>query len=388
MKYRFILILLLSAIGFANALTDADFKVPTSANEIKVATYNVENLFDALHDEGKNDHTFLPLSFPGKTEACLQIFEAHYKKQCLETDWSDEKFQLKLGQIRKVIAAQGDLPDLLALEEMENEHVIRGLADALGYQSHLITDSPDKRGIDVGLLYLNTKLRYLNHEEIVLGAPLFDRGPTRNILRVHFSFVNGNGKDVLGVYVNHWPSQASTSEKRVAAAKRLQGTVEQQSRSIGKEHYYVVALGDFNTLVNEWPNAFRNVLSDPSWPLALQDVQELSEAAPNPMTPRMPPTTYWYEKDKTWSKLDRMVISKNLADGKEVELLPKSFRIVAPGFMTKPAHGAATLNVQTFTRVPLRYNFNTTKESQLGFSDHFPLVVKIKLWRYYTAAHN
>ena len=39
-------------------------------------TYNVENLFDTKHDEGKDDYTFLPLSFKRTSEEVKKILRS------------------------------------------------------------------------------------------------------------------------------------------------------------------------------------------------------------------------------------------------------------------------------------------------------------------------
>ena len=38
-----------------------------SAKTISVMSYNVENLFDTVHDQGKEDYTYLPLSLKQKS---------------------------------------------------------------------------------------------------------------------------------------------------------------------------------------------------------------------------------------------------------------------------------------------------------------------------------
>ena len=42
------------------------------AKTVEIMSYNVENLFDAKHDEGKIDWSFLPKDVPGKKEACAK----------------------------------------------------------------------------------------------------------------------------------------------------------------------------------------------------------------------------------------------------------------------------------------------------------------------------
>jgi hypothetical protein len=119
----------------------------------EIMFYNVHNLFDAEHDEGKNDWEHLPLSYPGKRENCLKIKVASFRKNCLETDWTDEKVELKLNQLAEAITSnRKDIPDLLGLAEIENEGVVARLAKKLGYEQLWVSNSPDERGIEVALL--------------------------------------------------------------------------------------------------------------------------------------------------------------------------------------------------------------------------------------------
>lgn len=103
-------------------------------------SYNVENLFDADHDTGKDDWTFLPMNTPGKFEECEKVREDYYKKTCHETDGTAEKLQIKLGHIDQVVKSSGKaLPDILALVEVENAHVVEMLRQKTGHQRSLIT---------------------------------------------------------------------------------------------------------------------------------------------------------------------------------------------------------------------------------------------------------
>lgn len=361
-----------------------DFKLEVAEDEIKVATYNVLNLFDTEHDDGKDDYTFLPKGFQGKEEACRKQGSEYYKKLCLNTDWTEDKLQIKLKQIKKALATQGSLPDVLSVQEIENANVAQKLADVLGYEKFLITNSPDNRGIDVAIFYNAEKLRLLDHSEIVLKGPDFEKGPTRNILRAHFAFEKGGKSQVLGVYANHWPSQAAPAPKRHETARQLQPVIEQQTKAIGTDRYYVVVLGDFNTLPEEVPNAFHLVMQNPAWANALVDVQETSFNQGNPMRKFMPPNSYWYVGSHLWEKLDRILVSKNLLDKKGTELLPKTFRIVADPALMKPFKDE--YQGQFFSGAYLPYvakgfdsTFQELKPEEQGFSDHLPLVVKLKV---------
>ena len=103
---------LFSCLTFAN---DSFYNVPVESNEIKIMGYNVQNLFDAEHDDGKEDFQFLPKSSPFKKNcggakllSALAPFDL-----CTDTDWTVEKVSWKIEQIKFAIDSQGDLPDIL-----------------------------------------------------------------------------------------------------------------------------------------------------------------------------------------------------------------------------------------------------------------------------------
>lgn len=102
--------------------------------------YNVENLFDTYHDEGKNDYEFLP---DGRNK------------------WTEPKYEKKLHNIATVIKAMAvenkAFHAVLGLSEVENRHVLEDLVsqpeiEPANYQI-VHYDGPDRRGVDVALLY-------------------------------------------------------------------------------------------------------------------------------------------------------------------------------------------------------------------------------------------
>lgn len=108
------------------------------AQTFRVMTYNVENLFDTLHDAGFNDEEFLPGS---------------------NRRWNSPRYWGKQQKLARTIAAAGGaVPvDLVALCEVENDTVVnhlcrRTILRRLDY-AYLVTQSKDARGIDVALLY-------------------------------------------------------------------------------------------------------------------------------------------------------------------------------------------------------------------------------------------
>ncbi|MEQ1875591.1 MAG: hypothetical protein ABL958_03030, partial [Bdellovibrionia bacterium] len=172
-------VLCLSSTSFSQSSFDPDVKGP-----IKIMQYNVENLFDAEHDREKKDFEFLPKNHPQKAN-CEHVKN---KNSCYAMDWTPAKINLKLNQIRKIISAQGTLPDILVLEEVENENVVTKLGAVLGYQYLVMTNSPDERGIDVAILYRTDRLRFLGQfqQRVNVGFP------TRDLIVANFQTVTGD----------------------------------------------------------------------------------------------------------------------------------------------------------------------------------------------------
>lgn len=110
------------------------------------------NLFDCQHDTLKNDYEFLPDAPKG---------------------WTRARYNDKLAKIAKVIVATGvkDVPDLVGLCEVENDHCMKDLTEysplrEAGYR-YVMTDSPDQRGIDVALLYQRGSFKLLGKTPFV-----------------------------------------------------------------------------------------------------------------------------------------------------------------------------------------------------------------------------
>lgn len=95
MKYIYSILILTLFFGCTNSTkTTSTTKDETDASSEKVAEgvysiafYNVENLFNLTHDEGKKDEEYLPTS---------------------EKKWDKEKYEQKQRNLAKVISQLGD----------------------------------------------------------------------------------------------------------------------------------------------------------------------------------------------------------------------------------------------------------------------------------------
>jgi len=208
------------------------YYLPSKKKEkyIRVMFYNVENLYDTVDDEGVDDAEFLPKS---------------------ELQWNDERLQLKLNRIAEVIKAVGgeNLPDVVGFAEVENRRVLDFLLQQtdLKKSGYFVVhyDSPDKRGIDVALLYRKERFALLKSASYPVPMLGDSAKPTRDILYVKGMLPN---KSNLHVVMNHWPSRsggtAETEPKRLAAAKVAKRLCD--SIQANEQNANILLLGDFN----------------------------------------------------------------------------------------------------------------------------------------------
>lgn len=315
------------------------------AEEIRIVSLNTENLFDVEHDSAKNDFNYLPNNHPDKKKGCLENNSGFWKKICLNSDWTKDDYNFKVSQFLKYFS-RSNRPDFISLIEVENENVIKFLVKKLGGYDYIMTNSPDKRGIDVALLYKsNKKIIFKGKKELVLQDMIHIGKPSRNILRGQFKI---DGKDLF-IYVNHWPSQRSKTPTRIIAGKALFSDFKAIVKGGGNTRSIFV--GDYNTLKNEKPHPIYSQI----------DKLDLTDLMKN-LNPKL--GSYYYAKDKVWNYLDRFIISnslkKSLISVKVVRDLPEGFK--------KMKHGQL---------VPAEFYYNKKSKKVTGFSDHFPIELRL-----------
>ena len=195
-----------------------------------IAFYNVENLFDTVDDPGIMDEEFTPTG---------------------EKQWTPERYQVKLRHIARVLTTLDGKhpPALIGLAEVENRQVMLDLVQTKhfsgSYYSVIHENSPDERGIDVGLLYRPDQFKYLNHQSIPITFPFEPDSRVRDIL-----YVKGvaGGADTLHVFVNHWKSRSggreATEQMRIYSARVLKRHTDSLLNKNPEAN--IVAMGDFN----------------------------------------------------------------------------------------------------------------------------------------------
>ena len=347
---------------------------------VNIAFYNLYQFFDANHDEGKDDWTFLPKGYPGKLEYCNSLEEGIYREECLKSDYTEAHVDLKISQMEKAVRGiHPTLPDLLGLCEVENNAVVQRFADKLGFSHVFVTNSPDKRGIDVALLFnLKSGLTFIRSEEHVM-AVIEGQRPTRNVLEAEFDF---HGQRLI-VFVNHWPSQAQTAPVRINVAKQVQQIVD--ARLEKNPDIHILLMGDFNTQDGDYPHPFKSVITADTARNPLLDAYDLYKAnrdIPPETRNQMPLGSFFFASKMAWDRLDRFFVNKKLADGSGFELDSKTYGIKSPPFLTAttvyedpryPTHGSQVTNT------PGHPDFFTLDPEKAGYSDHFPIYVQLRL---------
>lgn len=225
MKIKYILLALLVFVGFSSA------KAQKMYASYCVGFYNVENLFDTEDDPtNKGDDDYLPHG---------------------ANKWTEGKYQKKLDNIAKVISRLGKDytpagPAILGVAEVENRRVLEDLVKQerianVGYEI-VHYDSPDWRGIDVGLLYNPKLFQVTNSVAVPYVLPENPKFKTRDQLVVSGMLAG----EPVHVIVNHWPSRYGnkSTELREQAA-RITLSIVDSLQAISPEAK-VIIMGDLN----------------------------------------------------------------------------------------------------------------------------------------------
>lgn len=348
-----------------------------NAKTLEVMAYNVENLFDAKPDvvngKAKEDFAYLPKGHAEKEKGCRGVAKFR-KRECYETNWTEEKINWKLDNIKTAIESEKTTkPDFLGLVEVENKEVVELLAKKLGYSQVEITESPDERGIDVALVFNETTgIKKVSRAEHVIEV----ERATRNILEVEFMLEN---QYPLTIFVNHWPSLANPDSWRVKAAEKLVTRIKEiQTKNPAMSF---MAIGDFNTIPENNPHPFLTVLQKDGFMIdAFENMVKSGKVSADELA-KMPKGSYFYAKGKQWNMLDRIFYSPNLVDGKDLEVTPESFRIHMPKAVLREWTIGKNDDPKTFVPffVPKSFKHEKDTKEEMGFSDHLPIYVKIEV---------
>jgi exonuclease III len=307
------------------------------ATDIKVATYNVENLFDNVNNGTEYKE---------------------YKPN--QHNWSRAIFNKKLQNITRVICELN--ADVLALQEIENKNALESLLALLKrsgceYKYSAITD---KKGsaIQVALI---SKIKLKSSKSIVVTR----RKSDRDILEVTLDL-----EPKLTLFVNHWRSKRAPESARLRYAKAL---VKRLNKLPSSQEYII--LGDFNSAYNECSKITeRN--NDTNGICGVDTI--LKTYRNNSLLKLRDKATFPYNYNlwsqapshKRWSHdyygkkgaLDSIIISANLVDNNGWFYKSDSFKVFKKRYLFKKQKNM--LNA---------WEYKNSKHTGKGYSDHLPI---------------
>lgn len=332
---------LISTFLGVNAQESKKYKIHT------VAFYNVENLFDTVDDTTKNDEA-------------SPIMEINADREGV--------YKNKVRNMAKVIADigredTGNSPAVIGISEVENRKVIEDLANdpALLNKDYGIVhfESPDRRGIDVALMYQKALFQPISKSSHTLK--IFDDASRKRVYTRDQLLVTGKlDGETMHFIVNHWPSrsggEARSRWKRVAAAKLSKRIVD--SLQAIDPYSKVVIMGDLND--NPTNASITDVLQ------AERKKKNVEfKGIYNPMIDLFKKGLGSNAYRDNWSLFDQMMVTKPfIEDGYD------SFKFYKAGIFNK------NYLINTTGRYK-GYPFRSFADGGFsgGYSDHFPVYI-------------
>lgn len=330
-----------------------------------VAFYNFENLFDTINGPN-NDEEWLPNGVQ---------------------NWTGKKYKQKLVNLSRVLSEIGtgenpNPPTFIGGAEIEN----RGVLEDLIKEPKLINsdygivhfDSPDKRGIDVALLYQKKHFKPTSYVNIPLiiykkqeakvskkekeeetddkveATTESQRVYTRDQLLVT-GFLDG---DEVNIIVNHWPSR-SGGEKKSSPFREAAGALNRKIiDSLVKinPNAKIITMGDLND--GSYNRSVKVALGAKLKKTELKAAGDIYN--PFEQMAKDGNATLFYRD--AGDIFDQIMVSEPLTRNDY-----SSFRYWKAGIWNKPYMIQTTGQYKGY---PLRHSMN-----EIGFSDHFPAYI-------------
>lgn len=340
MKIKFT-VLSITAILFL-----AGSNVFSQEKELKVgciAFYNFENLFDTIID-------------PDTSKILQDDFTPNGAKR-----WNSDKYNKKMNNLDNIIPQIGSEfvptgPAVLGISEIENRQVLEDLVNMpkmkpLNYQI-VHYDSPDRRGVDVALIYQPKYFTVTNSKSI--HVELESGYKTRDILLVSGLFDG----EPMHFFVNHWPSRRGGEKRSAPGRNKAAETARHHIDSILAENpdAKIILMGDLND--NPTNESVKKHLN------AVGKTKKLKNGKMfNPMEKYYKNGIGTGAYRDTWHLFDQMILSENLiGEDKSTYKFHKAHIFKKPYMLQ---------NSGRFEGYPLRTYVGDTFQG--GFSDHFPV---------------
>lgn len=309
------------------------------AEDLCVVSYNVENLFHPKHDTVCIDSTTF-----------IEKDDYEWTPEG-ERRWSYTRYYRKVENIARVLTNIGewDGVDIVGLQEVENAMVVKRLCYTLrrGEYDFVHYESPDRRGIDVALIYKKSRVDTIATRAIKVKGERVngERLITRDILYVCAQI---DKRDTVHFFVCHLPSQrggkAESEWKRMVAKEVLEGAID--SVYLAFRDPKIIVMGDFNREPKEDIRGVKNKM--------IVESQKSKVERPN--------GTHKYQG--RWTCLDHFYTSPSLDSLSRAE-------IYNAAWIQEPD--------EKYLDLKPKRTYNGFRYQKDGFSDHLPIVLTVSL---------
>lgn len=259
-----------------------------------VAFYNLENLFDTINNNGKYDLEFSP--------------QGDHK-------WDGRKYWSKIKNLSYAISQlkteyTPDGPAVIGCSEIENITVLQDLVAAEAIKDWNLQvihhDSPDRRGVDVGLLYnprFFKPIHTTNHRLVIPDKPNF-------LTRDQMCVVGLLGGCRTAIIVNHWPSRRGGEEQSSPLREAAAALTMQICDSLYKidPNMGVIIMGDLNDDPSN--KSVAEVIG------AVKNAKDCKEGGYyNPFWKKLDDGIGSYIYRGSWDLFDQIIVNYNLVKG-------------------------------------------------------------------------
>jgi hypothetical protein len=315
-----------------------------AAGTFTVAAFNVERLFNA---SSSDDTYYVPagvLGYNGNsttgTVSTGQTFTS------AAVDVTSAAYTRRLAKVALAICNVLNKPDIVALEEIENQSVANDIATqinstcATNYTA-LSTDNTtyytqDGTGISVGFLINTATVEKLGFTQTGQGETFTPTGATAPItlndrpwLAIQAGIKRANAKDyVVVIVVNHLKSlsgENSTTSSATRQKKEFQAEdIANALQKLQAQGTHIISLGDFNAF--EFSDGYTDVLGTYTSTNVLPATQVVQPGMSGLLTPPLDDLVLQLPQDQRWSYdefgnaevLDHIVITPELAAGAKI----------------------------------------------------------------------
>jgi hypothetical protein len=339
--FRLSLLQFLLIFNISFAQTDKSESLKKDLQVVAIGFYNVENLYDTINTPGIRDTEFTPEG---------------------SNQWNGTKYWEKIDRLAEVIEQMATeiTPDgltILGLAEIENREVIYDLTQnsRIKNRNYKIVhyDSPDRRGVDVGLIYNPKYFQVFNSVSVTFALENDTNFRTRDQLLVSGVLLG----DTIHLMVAHWPSRRGGEKK----SSHLREKAADVGRSVIDSilaldpNARIMYMGDLNDdPVNV--SVYNNLRGKEREKLQVGDLY-------NPMNKLFKKgigTLAWRD---SWNLFDQIIITQSFLDGDY-----DGWQYYSTKIFNKPFLRQQTGRFQGY---PFR-SFAGGKY-QGGYSDHFPV---------------